>query len=49
MSSGCRYTGGRQHHRTSDVTTAAPRLALHPVLRVQTLPCQDGQEEEEKR
>lgn len=49
MSSGGGYTGGHQHHRTSDIATAAPCLALHPVLRVQTLPCQDVQEEEEKR
>lgn len=48
MSSGGGYTGGRQHHRTSDITAAASRIALHLVLRVQTLPCQDVQEEEEE-
>lgn len=49
MCSGGRYTGGRQHHRASDVTTAAAGLSLHPVLRVQTLPGQEDQEKEEER
>ncbi len=48
MCSGGRYTGGRQHHRASDITTAAAGLSLHPVLRVQTLPGQEDQEEEER-
>lgn len=38
---GGRYTGGRQHHRARDITTAAAGLSLHPVLLVQTLPGQE--------
>lgn len=50
MYSGGRYTGGRQHHRASDVTAAASGLSLHPVLCVQTLPGQEEhQKEEEER
>lgn len=49
MCSGGRYTGGRQHHRASDITTAAAGLSLHHVLRVQTLPGQEDQEKEERQ
>lgn len=48
MYSGGRYIGGRQHHRASDVTTAAAGLSLYPVLCVQTLPGQEDQEKEEE-
>lgn len=50
MCSGGRYTGGRQHHRASDVTAAVAGLSMHPVLCVQTLPGQEEhQKEEEER
>lgn len=42
------HPGWRQHHRASDVSTAAPGVSLHTVLRLQTLPRKEDQDQEEE-
>lgn len=41
-------SGGCEHHRGGDVSSAALGLSVHPVLRVQALAQEEREEKEEK-